>query len=199
PGTLTCHCWRRWYCRRCFILRCFIWLPNPAPCSAPWGRAAYPRLTWVLHPCSTGFRRPRPEPKPRRRQGTPVWHPLCSFRSQRQPPQPNAIMMHSSISWARGGRYSGGSSGVGKRKALLGRVSDVDLRLLRIFQTVVNCGGFSAAEIDLGIGRSTISTHIGELEARLGTRLCQRGRGGFALTARGKKIYEASLGLMKSL
>jgi LysR family transcriptional regulator, transcriptional activator for bauABCD operon len=88
---------------------------------------------------------------------------------------------------------------MGKRKALLGRVSDVDLRLLRIFQTVVNCGGFSAAEIDLGIGRSTISTHIGELEARLGTRLCQRGRGGFALTARGKKIYEASLGLMKSL
>jgi DNA-binding transcriptional LysR family regulator len=82
---------------------------------------------------------------------------------------------------------------------MLGRVSDVDLRLLRIFQTVVNCGGFSAAEIDLGIGRSTISTHIGELEDRLGTRLCQRGRGGFALTARGQKIYEASLGLMKSL
>jgi DNA-binding transcriptional LysR family regulator len=73
------------------------------------------------------------------------------------------------------------------------------LRLLRIFQTVVNCGGLSAAEIDLGIGRSTISTHIAELEARLGTRLCQRGRSGFALTARGKKIYEASLGLMKSL
>ncbi len=88
---------------------------------------------------------------------------------------------------------------MGRRKALLGRVSDVDLRLLRIFQTVVHCGGLSAAEIDLGIGRSTISTHIGELEARLGTRLCQRGRGGFALTARGKKIYEASLGLMQSL
>ena len=88
---------------------------------------------------------------------------------------------------------------MGKRKARLGRVSDVDLRLFRIFQTVVNCGGLSAAEIDLGIGRSTISTHIGELESRLGTRLCQRGRGGFALTARGKKIYEASLSLMKSL
>jgi DNA-binding transcriptional LysR family regulator len=78
-------------------------------------------------------------------------------------------------------------------------VTDVDLRLLRIFQTVVDCGGLSAAEIDLGIGRSTISTHIAELEGRLGTRLCQRGRSGFALTNRGKKIYEASLGLMKSL
>lgn len=88
---------------------------------------------------------------------------------------------------------------MGERKARLGRVTDVDLRLLRIFQTVVDCGGLSAAEIDLGIGRSTISTHIAELEARLGTRLCQRGRSGFALTTRGKKIYEASLALMKSL
>jgi DNA-binding transcriptional LysR family regulator len=88
---------------------------------------------------------------------------------------------------------------MGQRKARLGRVTDVDLRLLRIFQTVVNCGGLSAAEIDLGIGRSTISTHIAELEGRLGTRLCQRGRSGFSLTARGKKIYEASLGLMRSL
>lgn len=88
---------------------------------------------------------------------------------------------------------------MGKAKAFLGRVNDVDLRLLRIFQAVVNCGGFSAAEIDLGISRSTISTHIGELEARVGARLCERGRGGFALTARGKKIYEASLGLMRSL
>jgi DNA-binding transcriptional LysR family regulator len=88
---------------------------------------------------------------------------------------------------------------MGQRKVKLGRVTDVDLRLLRIFQTVVDCGGLSAAEIDLGIGRSTISTHIAELEGRLGTRLCQRGRSGFSLTNRGKKIYEASLGLMKSL
>lgn len=88
---------------------------------------------------------------------------------------------------------------MGHRKVKLGRVTDVDLRLLRIFQTVVDCGGLSAAEIDLGIGRSTISTHIADLEARLGTRLCQRGRSGFSLTSRGKKIYEASLGLMRSL
>jgi len=88
---------------------------------------------------------------------------------------------------------------MGHRKARLGRVTDVDLRLLRIFLTVVDSGGLSAAEIDLGIGRSTISTHIAELEGRLGTRLCQRGRSGFALTTRGRKIYEASLGLMKSL
>lgn len=88
---------------------------------------------------------------------------------------------------------------MGQRKVRLGRVTDVDLRLLRIFQTVVNCGGLSAAQIDLGIGRSTISTHIAELEARLGARLCQRGRSGFSLTTYGKKIYEASLSLMKSL
>jgi DNA-binding transcriptional LysR family regulator len=75
----------------------------------------------------------------------------------------------------------------------------VEVRLLRIFQTVVHCGGLSAAEIDLGIGRSTISTHIADLEARLGATLCQRGRSGFSLTAHGKKIYEASLRLMSSL
>src|SRR3569832_1125232 len=88
---------------------------------------------------------------------------------------------------------------MGQRKVRLGRVTDVDLRLLRIFQTVVNCGGLSAAEIDLGISRSTISTHIAELEARLGTRLCQRGRSGFSLTSDGKKIKETTQGLMKSL
>jgi DNA-binding transcriptional LysR family regulator len=88
---------------------------------------------------------------------------------------------------------------MGKRKTRLGRVTDVEVRLLRIFQTVVHCNGLSAAEIALGIGRSTISTHIADLEARLGATLCQRGRSGFSLTAQGKKIYEASLRLMSSL
>lgn len=93
----------------------------------------------------------------------------------------------------------GDDAKMGQRKAKLGHFTDFDLRLLRIFQAVVNSGGLSAAEIDLGIGRSTISTHIADLETRLGTRLCHRGRGGFALTARGKQIYEASLALMRSL
>ncbi len=88
---------------------------------------------------------------------------------------------------------------MGQRKVRLGRVTDVDIRLLRIFQSVVDCGGLSAAEVELGIGRSTISTHLADIETRLGVRLCERGRSGFCLTAEGMKVYQASLNLMRSL
>ena len=71
------------------------------------------------------------------------------------------------------------------RKALLGNVTDNDLRLLRVFRAVVACGGFAAAELELNINRSTISRHIKDLEMRLGVTLCRRGRGGFALTDEG--------------
>ncbi len=81
---------------------------------------------------------------------------------------------------------------MGQRKAKLGRVTDVDLRLLRIFQTVVDCGGLSAAEIDLGIGRSTISTHIAELEGRLGWPLVPAG-------PRGVRTYEPRQDHLRSL
>ena len=72
------------------------------------------------------------------------------------------------------------------RKALLGNVTDSDLRLLRVFRAVVACGGFAAAELELNINRSTISRHIKDLETRLGVTLCRRGRGGFALTPEGE-------------
>lgn len=73
----------------------------------------------------------------------------------------------------------------------LQKINDVDLKLLRVFQSVVNCGGFSAAESQLNIARSTISTHMADLESRLGLNLCHRGRGGFALTDDGKVVFDA--------
>lgn len=82
---------------------------------------------------------------------------------------------------------------------LLGRVSDFDIRLIRVFKAVVESGGFAAAEMELGIGRSAISLHMNDLEKRLGLRLCQRGRGGFALTEEGRQVYEAGLTLLASL
>jgi|KBSSwiStaDraftv2_1062776.scaffolds.fasta_scaffold116960_2 DNA-binding transcriptional LysR family regulator len=88
---------------------------------------------------------------------------------------------------------------MGTRKVKLGRVSDVDIRLLRIFKAVVECGGLAAAEVQLGIGRSTISTHLADLETRLGTRLCDRGRSGFSLTSDGTRVFKALLDLMHSL
>ncbi len=77
------------------------------------------------------------------------------------------------------------------------QVHDVDLRLLRIFVAIVECGGLSAAESRLNIGRSTISSHLSDLEVRLGIKLCKRGRSGFELTEPGRITYQASLELLQ--
>lgn len=84
-------------------------------------------------------------------------------------------------------------------KALLGNVGDSELRLLRVFNAVVACGGFAAAELELNISRSTISRHIKDLEQRLGMTLCRRGRGGFALTNEGERVHEAGLKLLGAI
>lgn len=85
------------------------------------------------------------------------------------------------------------------RKALIGEIADVDLRLLRIFKAVVDAGGFSAAELELNIGRSTVSRHVADLEERLGFVLCTRGRSGFALTEEGRQVHEAAQRLLASV
>lgn len=78
-------------------------------------------------------------------------------------------------------------------------MSDMDLRLLRVFKAMVECGGMASAERELNIGISTISRHIKDLETRLGLTLCRRGRAGFALTAEGRGIYEQTLRLLASV
>ncbi|KTC42358.1 LysR family transcriptional regulator [Pseudomonas putida] len=83
-----------------------------------------------------------------------------------------------------------------RRPDPLAQVSDFDIRLLRIFRSVVECGGFSAAENVLGIGRSAISQQMSDLEQRLGLRLCQRGRAGFSLTEEGREVYHSALQML---
>lgn len=80
-----------------------------------------------------------------------------------------------------------------------GIVSDGDLRLLRVFKAVVDNGGFAAAEVALNKSKSAISLDIGHLEARLGARLCSRGRAGFALTDEGQIVYLAAIQLFNDL
>lgn len=77
------------------------------------------------------------------------------------------------------------------------QIHDVDLKLLRVFVAIVECGGLSAAESRLNIGRSTISSHLSDLEIRLGIKLCKRGRSGFELTEPGRVTYQASLELLR--
>jgi DNA-binding transcriptional LysR family regulator len=83
-----------------------------------------------------------------------------------------------------------------KSRAALGQLSDMDIRLLRVFKSVAECGGMAAAELELNIGTSTVSRHIKDLETRLGLTLCRRGRAGFALTAEGQQIYAQTLRLL---
>jgi len=85
------------------------------------------------------------------------------------------------------------------RKALLGNLSDTDLRLLRVFRSVAACGGFAAAELELNINRSTISRHIKDLETRLGVTLCRRGRGGFALSSEGAQVLASAQKMMGAM
>ncbi|MGU7782149.1 LysR family transcriptional regulator [Burkholderia sp. PU8-34] len=76
------------------------------------------------------------------------------------------------------------------------QLQDVDLKLLRIFMTIVKCGGFAAAQAALNVSQSTISEQMTSLETRLGVKLCERGRSGFRLTEHGVATYESAQRLL---
>ncbi|WP_282610697.1 LysR family transcriptional regulator [Pelagibius sp. Alg239-R121] len=85
------------------------------------------------------------------------------------------------------------------RSSPLGKLSKTDLHHLAVFATVVEAGGFSAAQVSLNVATSTISRQISELESRLGMRLCQRGRGGFRITEQGSTVFNAAKQLFAAL
>lgn len=72
------------------------------------------------------------------------------------------------------------------------QIDPSDIKLLRLFVAVVECGGFSGAQAQLNVGASTISTQMAALECRLGMRLCNRGRVGFSVTDKGRRVYAAA-------
>ncbi|WP_414902243.1 LysR family transcriptional regulator [Sphingomonas flavalba] len=72
------------------------------------------------------------------------------------------------------------------------QIHQVDLRLLRVFMAVVENNGFVNAQETLNIGQSTLSSHMADLEDRLGIRLCERGRAGFNVTEDGEMVYAAA-------
>ena len=78
-------------------------------------------------------------------------------------------------------------------------VQTPDIRLLKVFATIVEAGSFARAQLDLNVAQSTISTQMADLEKRLGMRLCHRGRGGFAVTDDGMAVYEAATQLFTSI
>ncbi|OKP53323.1 LysR family transcriptional regulator [Serratia marcescens] len=81
---------------------------------------------------------------------------------------------------------------------MLTNLSDIDLKLLRVFVAVAEAQGVSAAQETLMMNQSTISTHLASLETRLGFRLCQRGRSGFRLTPKGERMLIACRSLFNA-
>jgi len=79
------------------------------------------------------------------------------------------------------------------------RLSDIDLRLLRVFKAVAEMGGFVKAQGQLGISQPAISAHIANLEQRLNVRLCNRGRQGFSLTPAGHEVLTETNKLLSHL
>ncbi len=77
--------------------------------------------------------------------------------------------------------------------------TDLELRLLLIFCTIVGCNGFRNTQIALNMAQPTLSTHMAKLEAQLVTTLCDRGRGGFRLTATGEETYQGAIELFRCI
>lgn len=71
-----------------------------------------------------------------------------------------------------------------------------DLKLLRIFISVVRHQGFANAQRELNLSTSAISTYMSQLEGALGIVLCHRGRGGFSLTSKGELFHQETLRLL---
>lgn len=75
-------------------------------------------------------------------------------------------------------------------------LAHTDLVKLRIFATIVQQHGLSAAADELGVSLPTVSRALADLELRIGMPLCRRGRSGFALTQEGAELAAATSELL---
>lgn len=82
---------------------------------------------------------------------------------------------------------------------MLTALGDIDLKLIRVYMAIVECGGFRPAQAVLNVTPSRLSTMMSDLETRLGRRLCQRGRVGFRLTEDGTQVYKAAQRLVAGI
>jgi DNA-binding transcriptional LysR family regulator len=79
------------------------------------------------------------------------------------------------------------------------RLDNIDIRLLRVFVSLADANGFADAQVALNLSQSTLSTHLAELEKRIGGQLCHRGRQQFRLTELGQATYDASMKLFRDM
>ncbi|WP_162913048.1 LysR family transcriptional regulator [Rhodospirillaceae bacterium SYSU D60014] len=67
---------------------------------------------------------------------------------------------------------------------------NLDWNLIKVFHEIVEVGGVSHAARSLSRQQPSVSLALQRLESHLGARLCQRGPGGFTLTAEGEAVAE---------
>jgi len=79
------------------------------------------------------------------------------------------------------------------------RLDNIDIRLLRVFVALADARGFADAQLVLNLSQSTLSTHLAELEKRIGAQLCLRGKQQFRLTEAGQATYDAAQKLFLDL
>src|SRR4051794_9344838 len=73
----------------------------------------------------------------------------------------------------------------------------LDLLRLRIFVTVVDRNGYSAAARHLHLAQATVSRHVQELERELGSELLRYEQRRVRLTDAGREVYNAARGMLQ--
>jgi len=74
-----------------------------------------------------------------------------------------------------------------------------NIRQLQIFEAVARLQSYARAQQELGISVSAISNAMSQLEGQLGFSVCQRGRGGFALTEKGQLYLQQAIRVLSEL
>lgn len=79
------------------------------------------------------------------------------------------------------------------------RIRAFDIHCLGVFRTIVEADGVSTAATRMNLDVSTVSRQLKDLEIRLGMRLCERGRSGFALSPEGEAVYQLSCDMLRTI
>lgn len=69
------------------------------------------------------------------------------------------------------------------------RLDKLEIRWLKLFCKIVEKQGITNAQDATGLSQPVLSHYLSRLEGALGLVLCERGRGGFALTSEGELVY----------
>src|SRR5438132_1543908 len=75
--------------------------------------------------------------------------------------------------------------------------SDVTLERMRTFARVVERGGLSAVAREMGVGQSTVTRHLQELEESVGLPLLTRTTRRVTLTEEGRRYYDDCVHILR--